>query len=280
MRTIFILLMLCGFIQAQERHPLDNMPLVPSDIHGAFTPEPKRSENVRYYLKSSVLVVNGNIRGSATICHYDKQKNIAYLISCGHLFNGTAAPSDSQPSCSIVVFYKNNVKLEKPQKFATTVICHNADEDISFMSFTPDWEIDDWFPIAPLDYPLKKGNSYESTGCDEGKEVASYTVQLSSGITSGRNLVSIKNSPRPGRSGGALLSSDGYYLAIVWGTSEYSGAGEGYYVPLRRIHAYANQYKETSFLLSVTKNNILEQVKIIDLTGKNTIFHKNFIPNN
>lgn len=287
MRNIFVLLLVLGFGSwsfAQDsralRHSLDNMPLVPSTIeHGSAEPTPKRDENVRFYLKSSVRVVNGNIRGSATICYYDSNTKTAYLVSCGHLFKGQSkAPGGQKMTCFIDVFYKNNQKLDKPQQFQAEVICYDNEQDISFMKFKPDWEIDDYFPIAPLDYPIKVGDIYESTGCDHATEVAAYTVEISRGLTSGRDLVSVRNSPRPGRSGGALLSPDGYYLAIVWGTSDYSGTGEGYYVPLRRLYPYALKYQETSFLLNVGKTDLIQQIPIVDVSGQSRTFPKNFVP--
>ena len=265
------------------RSPIDNMPLVRDD-RGLFTsetapPVEKRTEDVWYYLQSSVRVRNGNVSGSATICYYDRDTNTAYLISCGHLFNGNKAPGGQKQTCHVEVFYKNLVKLPQPQKFEAEVICYDNEEDISFLKFKPDWAINHYFPIAPLVYPILPGAQYESTGCDHAKEVASYTVQIVEGELQGRNLVSRHNSPRPGRSGGALLSSDGYYLAIVWGTSDYSGTGIGYYVPLRRIHAYAAQYPEVEWLLEVGNlRSIVNSIPIIDLDSPNMKFHEFLIP--
>lgn len=273
-----LLLVLPSLAQGQT-HPLDNMPLVPTNKYGSnnLAPEEKRTESVHYYLQSSVRVVNRNNSGSATICYYDKEKNTAYLITCGHLFSGTSTPGQANRTCEVEVYYKNNVKLDKPQKFPAKVICWDNSEDIGFMSFQPDWEIENYFSIAPVDYKINPGDVFESTGCDHAEEVASYTVEVTDGIETGRNLVTKNNSPRPGRSGGALLSPDGYYLAIVWGTSDYSGNGVGYYVPLRRIHAYAAKHPETAWLLKVGNSGFLGQIPVVSL-DEPTQFPRGFVP--
>lgn len=266
----------------QEMHgvtaPLDNMPLVSGKqaVAAGTAPVEKRDQNVWYYLQSSVRVRNGNVSGSATICHYDIATNTAYLISCGHLFRGNQKPNERHQTCNVEVFYKNLVKLNKPQAFPAEVICCDNDEDISFLKFHPDWQISHYFAIAPLDYPVRVGDQFESTGCDHAAEVASYTVEILE--QGGYNLVTKNNSPRPGRSGGALLSSDGFYVGVVWGTSDYDGTGTGYYVPLKRIYAYAKQYQEVSWLLDVGKNNIVHLIPIVDLDDPGRVYPKMYIP--
>src|SRR5690606_24051907 len=101
------------------------------------------------------------------------------------------------------------------------------------LKFKPDW-VPDYFPIASTDYDIKIGSKQHSTGCDLGNEVAHYEVEVVG--TRGSDLVTRNNSPRPGRSGGGLLSDDGYYIGTCWGTSDYSGTGVGYFTPLSSIH--------------------------------------------
>ena len=234
-------------------------------------PIPKRDISVLYYLQCSVRISISNVSGSGTICYYDPQTNEAYVISCGHLFMGTENPGQSAPkSAKIHVFYKNNIKLSTPQTFVAQLICHSAEEDISILKFKPDWPIEHYFAIAPLEYPISQNEALESVGCDHAEETASYTVRVTEGMKSGRNLITQENSPRPGRSGGGLLTKDGYFVGIVWGTSQIDGTGYGYNVPLRRIYDYLKQFKETEWLLHVERGGNLYLIPIINRDG--TIF--------
>jgi hypothetical protein len=214
----FFLLSLLFFQTPVEHYsPLDGMPVIKDTTGlGADTPVPKRDSKYVYYLQSSVKIRKNSFAGSGTICYYDKKDNTAYVISCGHLFNGSKTPPTSE-TCQIIVFYKNNVKLTHPQTFNAEVVCYNQTKEISFLKFKPDWTINHYFAIASEDYDMEVDKKYESTGCDNAEEVASYTVQFD-GIENG-NILTTGNSPRPGRSGGGLLSADGYYLGIVWGTT-------------------------------------------------------------
>lgn len=253
-------------LRPRQIAPLDRMPLVPGGhIEPGGDPVAKRNSEYWYYLQASVRVINGSFSGSATMCHYDISTNTAYLISCGHLFSDKKR---ARPiTCQVEVYYKNYERLPKPQRFPATVICYDSNQDISFMRFNPDWKPGVVFPIAPLSYPIPAGSRFESTGCDHAEEVAAYSVEIVG--EDGDNLKSVNNSPRPGRSGGGLLSHDGYYLGIVWGTSDYSGSGFGYYVPLKRIHAYAKQFKETAWLLDVGKAHLmLNSIPTVDLEDR------------
>lgn len=237
------------------------------DLNGNM-PLPKREKEYRYYLQCSIRIHANNSAGSGTICYYDKENNEAWVISCGHLFDGDKPPWQKWGThhARIDVFYKNDLQLIAPQSFEANVICYDSNEDISILTFKPDWEPQHYFPIAPIQFLIREGDLYESTGCDHAGEVASYTVKVVDGMNSGQNLITKNNSPRPGRSGGALLSDDGYFLAIVWGTSALDGSGYGFYVPLRRIHNYLRRYEETKDLLTVA--NLRGTIHLIPIMGE------------
>lgn len=251
--------------------PHFNMPLVQPDLPPlatSYEPVGKRDASVRFYLQCAVRIKNGGVRGSGTICYYDPVKNEAWVISCGHLFNGSMRPGSETKTVQIDVFYKNDEKLAEPQSYPAEVICYDNSVDISFLKFKPDWVPQHYFPIASLDYKIEPGQRFESTGCDHAKEVAAYTIEIVEGVNSGSNLVTRNNSPRPGRSGGGLLTQDGKFIAICWGTSDTDGSGYGFFVPLRKIHAYAKQFKEVAWLLNVQASpGFFFQFPIIDEHG-------------
>lgn len=235
-------------------------------------PRENRGEEYRKYLKVSVRMRNGNISGSGTIIHYDKAKKTAYVVSCGHLFRG------GEKTIQVHAFYKNNTKLDGPAVYTATVLGVSSREDISLSSFTPDWDIDQCYPIAPVSYELTRGKTYFSCGCDGASEVACYLMKTQ-GIQ-GQYLIMVENGPRHGRSGGGLLTDDGYYVGICVRSSDpYNGTGQGLFVPLSRIHAW---FKGNSFghLLDQPKEVLAPArlLPIIDRTGPQGVYPKDYIP--
>ena len=216
-------------------HPLDNMRVVEGPIYntGFHAPQEDRGVEYRRWLAPSVKIRVSGSSGSGTICYYDAAKNEAWVISCGHLWSGKMSAEEGrrrQRTAKVITWYHNMEKLSSPKEYPADVIFYSNDRgyDLSLLKFKPDW-VPEYFPIAPSTYQISKGQLYHSTGCDGGREVARYEVEiLSVGTSPGRDTRIVRNSPRPGRSGGGLLSDDGYYLGICWGTTDTSsGNGEG-----------------------------------------------------
>lgn len=270
-----------------ECNPLFNncipeMPIVRTHLPELDTGEPiaKRESRVKYYLQNSVKISSKGSSGSGTICYYDEVTHEAYVISCGHLFKGNKKPGEITKDVAVITaFYNNDIKLEVPSEFNAEVLCYDNIEDIALLKFTPDWIPQRYFAIAPLDYEINPGDVFESTGCDLGEEVAAYTITLINGTDEGQNLISRNNSPRPGRSGGGVLSGDGFYLAIVWGTTKLNGSGYGYYVPLRRIRAYLAQYPQFNEVLNAGDNfRHLNNIPVVDHRGRTINTPHGYIP--
>ncbi len=259
-----------------------NMPIVRTNLPPLavqFAPAAKRDASVRYYLQASVRIKNGKVRGSGTICYYDEQTGEAWVISAGHLWRGNMSPGSKVREADIDVFYKNDKKLPHPQTFRAEVVCYNNDVDIAFLKFHPDWIPQHYFSIAPRDYRLERGDQLESTGSDHASEAAAYTISIVSGERSGTNLITRDNSPRPGRSGGGLLTTNGLIVGICWGTSEEDGSGYGFFVPLRTIHSYASRHKEIAWLLKVPQYSyIINLIPIIEYNGIQRQVPDRYIP--
>lgn len=219
----------------------------PTRIIYGFAPKEDRGAEYRRYLAASLKINVSGASGSGTIIHYDPQTQYAYVISCGHLWSGSKSAEELKNNpveCKVTTWYHNSEKLGDPKQYPAEVLfwSNNRGYDSSLLRFKPDW-IPDYFPIASVDYPLPPGKSFHSVGCDGGREVARYEVHIKE--MRGADLITELNSPRPGRSGGGLLSSDGYYVAICWGTSDTrSGNGIGYFTPLSAIH---KMFKENGF---------------------------------
>lgn len=210
-----------------------------TSIELASSPLEQRGEEFREYLAASVKIKVNGAAGSGTICYYDPTEKWAYVISCGHLWDGNKSYKELQKDprkVEIIIWYQNNKKLSQAKSYQAEVLfwSNTRGYDCSCLRFKPDW-IPEYFPIAQIDYKIDKQTKLNSLGCDGGDEVARYGVEFVE--YRGSDIITQKNSPRPGRSGGGLLTDSGWYVGVCWGTSDISsGNGIGYFTPLKSIH--------------------------------------------
>lgn len=252
--------------------PLDNMPIMEPQIIGfaGTSPIEKRGPEYRKFLSASVKIGVSGSSGSGTIVYYDSSKNIAYVATCGHMWNrGIMSVEEGKRrnmTCRVIVWYHNDKKLDEPVTYNAKVIFYSyvSGQDTALVTFTPDW-IPDYFPIAPVDYKYINGKHAHSLGCDGGSEVAHYDIEII-GIR-GNDLITNKNSPRPGRSGGGLMDDYGYYIGTCWGTQYRDGSGIGYFTPLSAIHRFWDQQKGYEFLLNQKPGGVARQIPVIDIIG-------------
>lgn len=264
----FFFLLLCfkssAFAQ-RIKHPMDNMPLVPvvpltgdNDLYG--TPTEERGEEYKKFLSPSLKVMINGGSGSGTIIYYDKKDNIAYVATCGHLWSPGVSSYDQTKikklKCKVATWYHNDKKLDTPKTYEASVLFYSYVDgcDTALIRFSPDW-VPDYFPIAPKDYPYVKGRKAHSMGCDGGSEVAHYVVEIV-GLRNKGDLVTIQNSPRPGRSGGGLVDDDCFYIGTCWGTTAFDGSGQGFFTSLPVIHDFWNK-NGFDWLLKIKKQKII-----------------------
>lgn len=236
-------------------------------LSNAFANEPLANRSPTYadYLDVSIRIHYGEISGSGTIIYYDPKNNIAYVASCGHLWDRNAL----QNQCTIVSFYQNKIR-RKARTYIGRCVFFDSEKDISLIIFKPDWQ-PSYFIIAPFD--AKVGNSYVSTGCDNASEVAAYIVKISNKKKDG-SLITIPG-PRPGRSGGGLLQS-GYYVGTCIKTSDETGNGYGIYVGLPDVRAVYKKYGY-SWLLSLKPFDFAQKIPIRSHTNPGKKYPKNWI---
>lgn len=196
--------------------------------------EEQRDERYIRFLRVSVKVSSSEGSGSGTICHYDPQSGWAYVISCGHLWNGNREYDPSSSVRAKVTVWYHTDKLKEPRTYdAESLFWSNSrGQDVSLLRFKPDWDAE-FAPIAPFFSP-PKDMVLNSMGCDGGREVARYEVRFSS--YNKPDITTKSNSPRPGRSGGGLLNDEGHLVGVCWGTSDTTtGDGIGFFTPLESI---------------------------------------------
>jgi hypothetical protein len=270
--TLFLILnTLINYAGARDIENIDNMQLVRPiplnktiELYGA--PMEQRGIEYRKYLSASLKIsVNGGA-GSGTIVFYDKKTNTAYVASCGHLWQpGTLSSTKAKEkkiTCKVTTWYHNEEKLKEPKTYDADLNFYSFVDgcDTSLVSFHPDWE-PNYFPIASKDYIYQEGEQVHSLGCDGAKEVAHYNVEIVR--IDGGNLVTIRNSPRPGRSGGGLMDNNDYYIGTCWGTTDLDGSGQGFFTPLSVIHEFWSKNGYSWLLVGADA----KKIKIVD--GKN-----------
>lgn len=249
-----------------------------SDFHGS-APIEKRGREYRKWLAPSVKIAVSGGSGSGTIVWYDSSKNTAYVATCGHLWNSGVMSAEEglrkNLTCKVITWYQNDKKLESPKTYNAKVIFYSylQNADTALVTFEPDWS-PTYFPIAPKNYKYEQGSMMHSLGCDNGDEVAHYDVEVV-GLQA-NILTTIRNSPRPGRSGGGLMD-DRYYTATCVMTSDVNGEGEGYFTPLAVIHDVYSRYGHDFLLKIKPSSDIAKKLKIIDMNTRQQKYDENYI---
>jgi hypothetical protein len=241
------------------------------------------NQNTKWLQSSFKIQMNSGESGSGSLCYYSVKDNTAYVISCGHLWDGTMSASQSNQYnkvANIITWYHNNKKLTVAKKYPAKVIFYSnkAGYDSSLLSFKPDWIPQVYYPISPK-RDIKSGENLHSVGCDHGEEVANYIVQvveMGKDPRGGDTIITKYNSPRPGRSGGGLMDIKGYLTGICWATSKKDGTGLGYFTSLNSIH-YVLEKEGYSFLLNQPLPGMALRIPIIDHNNSKRRYSENYI---
>ena len=251
-------------------------PILREDAARVDFPVPKEQRDEKYskFLSASVKVSVSGSAGSGTIVHYDPSSEWVYIVSCGHLWEGNKEyGSEPKVGARVTVWYKNGTKLTEPRIYDAEVLFWSNDRgyDSSLVRFKCDW-IPEYFPISPK-FKLKKGDLLNSMGCDGGREVARYEVKFVEKRS--LDIITELNSPRPGRSGGGLVTNEGELVGICWGTSDISGKGIGYFTPVSSMETV---FSKNNHIWLIGNRKIMEIVPIKDWDKPDRNYEGNFIP--
>lgn len=267
--------------------PPVQMPIVQDDYYKSYNSGPPIAERDPKYIKwlqVSVKIMVSQYSGSGTIIYYDG-KEYAYIQSCGHLWDGNMSAEQGKSrkiTCRIAIWYQNGKKLANRKEYEAEVLYYSnvRGYDCSLLRFKPDWYAD-YIPIAPLSYPIIDSDRlplfpnkiYHSCGCDHGSEVANYSVKI---IKLETDYITKENSPRPGRSGGGLMTDD-YYIGICWGTSDVNGTGTGLFTPLSVVREL-NKREGYGWLNDVGNAFVARKIPIIDRNNAQKTYPDDYIP--
>lgn len=272
---------------------IDRMPLILDDPFASKAsqtmPQAERGPEVQKWIEPGVRVHVTGALGSGTIVYFNEQDGYAYVQSCGHLWDGNMSAEEGKRrniTCKVVVFYQNGQRLTQTKDYPAEVLFYSNNksngghlcQDVSLLKFKPDFQ-PKYFPVAPNNYVIQENQKLHSIGCDHGTEVAHYSVRAI-GERGGQwpDLVTTENSPRPGRSGGGLICDDALYVGICWGTSDYSGNGNGYFTPLKTIR-YFNEINGFGWINDVrSAESIARKLPIVDRNNPQQKYPKDYIP--
>lgn len=281
--------------QTLQEHSI-NMPIEIDNEYSQFVValppiEQREPEYIKWLNVSLKIEVSGG-SGSGTIVYFNPDDGYAYVQSCGHLWNGNADVKECarrKLACNVITWYHNGEKLTKPKRYKAEVLYYNNNnqeigdlgKDCSLLRFKPDWE-PEYFPIAPEKFEFKSGEKFHSLGCDEGKEVAHYMVKFV-GFKKSRtdenyaDLVFTENGPRPGRSGGGLMTDD-YYVGVCWATTDRTGRGlgNGLFTPIKAVREYND--KNGYGWLNEVGINLARRIPIIDRNNPQGKYKPDYIP--
>ena len=290
--SLFLSLLMLCFVLKNNSHEaqhnsvksIDNMPLVQDDpfayLAYGYMPIEQRDAQYKKWLAAGIKISVSGASGSGTIVYHNETDGYAYIQSCGHLWDGNMTAEEGKKrklSCKIITWYHNDIKLQSPKTYPAEVLFYSNSRgrDCSLLRFKPDWN-PEYFPIAPEDYEFSENERFHSVGCDGGNEVAHYEVRYV-GMRGEEwpDLVTTENSPRPGRSGGGLMS-ESFYVGICWGTSAFDGSGNGFFTPLKTVREY-NKMNGYEWLNEVGYS-LARQIPIIDRNGPQGKHPKDYIP--
>lgn len=257
------------------------MPIVTDDpyTHLAFggVPNEQREAKFRKWLSVSMKIQVSNGSGSGTIIYFDDSDGYAYVQSCGHLWSGNMTSEEAKNKkvlCKIITWYHNEKKLDKPLEYEAEVLyfSNTRGEDCSLLRFKPNW-IPNYIPIASHNFDYINDMKLHSCGCDSGNEVAHYEVRYLG--HKGSDIVTTENSPRPGRSGGGLMSGD-LFVGICWGTTDVKGTGNGLFTPLSVLRNL-NEREGFGWLNDVSMS-LARKIPIIDKNNPQGKYPLDYIP--
>jgi hypothetical protein len=276
-RISFILCILAATLLGRNTFPAEPVHPILNEAArvNLLIPQEQRDEKYIKLLQVSVKISVSGAAGSGTMCHFDESSGWIYVVSCGHLWNGNKSydPSNLEKA-RITVWYQNGLKLNNPKTYEAEALFWSNDRgyDVSLLRFKADW-IPEYAPFA-RHFHEEKGQMLNSMGCDGGGEVARYEVQFLE--MSGKDLTAVKNSPRPGRSGGGLINNEGRIVGVCWGSSDITtGDGVGYFTSLNSIEKVFSKNGH-AWLMNIRKD--LELIPIKDWTGSGQKYDRHYVP--
>ena len=167
----------------------------------------------------------GTSYATGTVIH--SHKNESLVLTCGHVFR------ESNGTGNIVAEYgftDGNYRTASGE-----LLFYDADErDIGLIAIRTETMIQP-VKVAALDYPITRGDTIFSIGCDQGERPSIRRSQVKNQAKyDGVNKYEIFGRPVNGRSGGGMFTEDGRLLGVC--NAAVVDVDEGVYVGLDTIY--------------------------------------------
>lgn len=225
-----------------------SVPEAPPFFAQGLTPLADRVAGAATYMEPTCQVVYKGMWGSGTVIRSDAIGGDVWVLSCGHIFTGVSGRMSAkecarvEPRCDLTFFYRGGVRLAKPERRPGTLVFYHCDgmDDVSLIRSSAFGGGFRSVGLAPPGYRLARGTRLHSPGCDGGGEVADYRSVYWRGLRDAggqAGYVTVENSPRPGRSGGGLMTREPYLVGVCCRTSEIGGRGLGYFMTLDQVRS-------------------------------------------
>lgn len=167
---------------------------------------------------------DGHSWGSGTVI--DARAGEALVLTCGHIFR------DSQGRGRIEV---DLFAPGSPRGLTGELIGYDDKADVGLVSIRTDFNLTP-IPVAPSDYAIAPGDAVFTIGCSNAADPTVEESRINSiGKFLGPPNLQVAGQPVDGRSGGGLVSADGYVIGVC--NAADPSDNEGLFAALDSIHA-------------------------------------------
>ena len=198
-----------------------------STLHqGTRTPENDAEFNaMRATVRIKVEDPKGESFATGTVIHCDNGKCL--VMTCGHVFR------ESQGRGKITAEY--GFETEQLKTALGTLVQYDAGpRDIALISIQTDENISA-VQVAPLKFPVARGDQVFSIGCDHGKDATIRRTRIKNqALYDQAKKYDIYGRPVDGRSGGGLFTAGGQLIGVC--NAAAVEVDEGIYTSLENVY--------------------------------------------
>lgn len=199
-----------------------NGPPVHRAIARAQTPDPIRARSEKpkrpSIMEASVRVRirerGGMAYGSGTIIH--SRPGEAIVLTCGHIFRDAGR----NPKTTVDVFSE-----EGRESFPAELISFDAEADVGLLRFSTD-RVFAAMQVAPPSYRPRPGTEVVNVGCSRGAAPSARKARITAvDRYLGPPNIECTGLPVQGRSGGGLVTREGYVIGVCSAADPSEGRG-------------------------------------------------------
>ena len=188
-------------------------------------------------VKVAVQDPDGTSAGAGTMV--DAREGEALILTCGHLFRGSAGKGP----ITVSLFQVGPTGAELRTTVPGHLIDYDLQRDLALVSIRTDVPLQP-ARIGPVGVTLQPGAPVTTVGCDNGQNPTAIASQITTiDRYQGHPNVEVAGAPVEGRSGGGLFNAQGQLIGVCYAADP--RANEGLYASLPSIHAQLDSLRLT-----------------------------------